>query len=648
MNRNVLALGAAFLGLAAAPAPLFAQQFVHQAGLLTEKLWTEGVEPADIDNDGDIDLFFANGDGFASAGTQRQNKLYRNRLEISANNWVDESVARLGTSVSCARQVVTGDVDNDGWIDALFCNGFDTDPPFLFINQGAASPGFYTNQSSSRGLTELLSSASGQFGDLDNDGDLDLIICDVGANYLGGSGDEPRLYLNNGSGVFTEQAAKLGAVARKAQMDVQLVDVDNDFDLDFFGPCRADNGAADHYLMINDGKANFTDSSSLITTTSTNTYEADVGDLDGDNDLDMFFVSLSGFAEGHVRNNFAGSGTLTFTNGSSLGSDDDNEIALLDADNDGDYDVIVGSLGGNEKLIRNNGGLSFSSVSGAFTAVSDSSLDCSVADFDNDGSYDVVTAQGESGMSQFDNKIYLNNGVADTRAPIVALQETLPSLPPANGPWVVRARIRDAVMDDGQDWVSATGRYRLDTAGGPGAWIDASATRMGGGQWRFAMVDVAEGLATTLRYDFTFTDWAGNVTTTATTVVPLGPPCGIVPYGLAETGANILVGGGRGNVTPGGTFQVTVDTNIGGVAIVALAFGRADFPIFGGTGLIEPTTFTTYQVANVVSGTATTFWNVPNSAALVGARAHFQGFQFDGSQPAGFALSNGVEAAICQ
>ena len=648
MNRNVLALGAAFLGSAAAPASLFAQQFVHQPGLLTEKLWTEGVEPADIDNDGDIDLFFANGDGFASASTKRQNKLYRNRLEISANNWVDESVSRLGTSISNARMAVAGDIDADGWIDVLFCNGFNNDPPFLFVNDGASAPGFYTNESSSRGLTEMISSASAQFGDLDNDGDLDLIICDSGSSYLGSPGDEPKLFINNGAGVFTEQAAKLNAPTKRAHMDVQLVDIDNDFDLDFFGPCRADNGAADHYLLINDGNANFTDSSALITTTSTSTYESDVGDLDGDNDLDLFFVSLSGFAEGHVRNNFAGSGTLSFTNGSSLGGDDDNEIALLDADNDGDYDVIVGSLGGSEKLIRNNGGLSFSSVNGAFTAVGDSSLDCSVADFDNDGDYDIITAQGESNSNQFDNKIYLNNGPADTRAPIVALQETLPTLPPANGPWIVRARIRDAVMDDGQDWVTGTGRYRLDTAGGPGAWIDASASRMGGGQWRFLMLDTAEGLATTLRYEFTFTDWAGNVTTTAQTVVPLGPPCGIVPYGLAEAGANILVGGGRGNVTPGGSFQITVESNLGGVAIVALAFGRADYPIFAGTGLIEPTTFSTYKIANVVSGTATTFWSVPANAALVGARAHFQGFQLDGSQPEGFALSNGVEAAICQ
>ena len=62
--------------------------------------------------------------------------------------------------------------------------------------------------------------------------------------------------------------------------------------------------------------------------TSTNVYEAEVGDLDGDTDPDMFFVSAgSGMSEGHIRNNWAGSGSLTFTKGSTFSGGDDNEVA---------------------------------------------------------------------------------------------------------------------------------------------------------------------------------------------------------------------------------------------------------------------------------------------------------------------------------
>ena len=50
-------------------------------------------------------------------------------------------------------------------------------------------------------------------------------------------------------------------------MDVQLVDVDNDWDLDFFGACRATNSGGNHYLMLNDGAGTFTDVVSLIPAT---------------------------------------------------------------------------------------------------------------------------------------------------------------------------------------------------------------------------------------------------------------------------------------------------------------------------------------------------------------------------------------------
>ena len=185
--------------------------------------------------------------------------------------------------------------------------------PFLYINQGAANPGFFTLESASRGLTTAYSSAGAQFGDLDSDGDLDLVICDSGASFLGGAGGKPHLFLNDGAGNFTENAAALGAPTKRAQMDVQLVDVDNDWDLDFLGVCRASNGGGNHFLLLNNGAATFSDASSLVPSGSTNTYEAEVGDLDGDTDLDLFFVSLSGFSEGVARNDLLPGGSLGFT-----------------------------------------------------------------------------------------------------------------------------------------------------------------------------------------------------------------------------------------------------------------------------------------------------------------------------------------------
>ena len=245
------ALASAALLAAALPAP--AQQFQHQPGLIPGAArWSEGVEAADVDNDGDLDLFFADGDGFQSASTKRQNVLVVNKLiETASLAFADESVARLGVHESNAKGVTTGDIDGDGWIDALYSNAFNTDPAFLYVNKGAASPGFFDFEGLARGFTTPIAAGGAMFGDLDDDGDLDLVINN---NYLGSGAGKPRLYRNDGAGFFTLDAAAFAAAPDKSShMDVQMVDVDGDFDLDFFGDNRANNGGLTHYLMLNDG-----------------------------------------------------------------------------------------------------------------------------------------------------------------------------------------------------------------------------------------------------------------------------------------------------------------------------------------------------------------------------------------------------------
>jgi plastocyanin len=458
--RSSIALPIAAGALLALPST--AQQFVFQNGAIPgANRWTEGVESADVDNDGDLDIFFAEGEGFSSAGTKRQNILIINRLEI-AGGLVDESVARLGVHLSNAKGVDTGDIQGDGYVDALFANAFNTDLPFLYVNQGAGNPGFFNFEGPARGFNTIYSSGASNFGDLDNDGDLDVIICDSGNSYLGGSGDRPHLYFNDGNGNFTENAAALGAPIKAAHMDVQYADIDQDWDLDFIGFNRNSNGGVPHYLMLNDGSGNFTDASALQQNSSGNVYEGEVGDLDGDTDMDWFLVSLNGFNDGPVRNNFIPTGSISFTNGNAISGSDDNEIVLLDYDNDGDYDSIVGSLAGTEKMLRNNGLGGFNVQGGTFTSISDSTLDATAADIDNDGDYDVITAQGESNSAQWNNKLYLNNGSKDTRAPVIVREETVVAA--SASPWVIRSQVRDQVMDDGVSYVSAEVDYVVNSA----------------------------------------------------------------------------------------------------------------------------------------------------------------------------------------
>ena len=170
------------------------------------------------------------------------------------------------------------------------------------------------------------------------------------------------------------------------------------------------------------------------------------------------------------------------------GSVDDNEIALFDYDVDGDYDVLVGSLGAHEYLYRNNGAFSFTDQSAQVQSVADSSLDCTFADLNNDGKYDILTAQGESGV--FQNRFYRNTGTADTLPPIV-LSHISPASAPATGPVVVHARIRDQVLDDGVNYVSASGAYVVETA------LLSSSVQINAGGFSPSVLNVSVGTTVT-------------------------------------------------------------------------------------------------------------------------------------------------------
>jgi plastocyanin len=527
-RRRILTLTTVFLasgGLARG------QQFQQVTNFPGPQRWCEGVECADVDQDGDLDVFFAEGDGFNSPGTKRQNVLLINQLvEVAPWTFADESVARLGVHVSHAKGVTTGDVTGDGWVDAVYANAFFTDPPFLYINQGAANPGYFTMESATRGLTVSYSSGAAALGDIDDDGDLDLIVNDA---YNNGPAARPHLFRNDGTGVFTEDAAALNAPLKSGQMDVLFVDIDGDFDADFFGANKFGNSGGNHYLMLNDGTGSFSNQSSLLSVGTGSVYEAEVGDLDGDDDLDLFFVSSSGFSEGAVRNNLIPSNTLSFTNQPVIpGSVDDNEIVYFDYDMDGDYDVLVGSLGAHEYLYRNDGSLTFVDQSVQIQSVSDSTLDCTVADLDNDGRYDILTAQGESGT--FINKFYRNTGPIDSIPPRVFRHQNLASAPTA-GPTVVHAQVADQVLDDGVDYVVGTAAYLITTS------PQTASVSITAGGFVPASLNIATGTTVT------WTNNSGVSRTVGSTTQP---------YGYAS-----------GTIAPGGTYAYTfVSPGLYGVA----------------------------------------------------------------------------------
>ena len=131
-----------------------------------------GVAIFDYDNDGKLDLYFATGTLLPLGTAQKgPNRLYKN---LGGNRFRDMTQASgLGFAGYC-HGIVVGDIDNDGDQDVFLCNyGVNV----LFLNNGDGS---FTDISKDAGIGGTNWSTGGAFLDYDNDGDLDLYVTNYG------------------------------------------------------------------------------------------------------------------------------------------------------------------------------------------------------------------------------------------------------------------------------------------------------------------------------------------------------------------------------------------------------------------------------------------------------------------------------------
>jgi FG-GAP-like repeat len=502
MRQRTALVALTLAALAVATTPAAAVQFVDQTATRfptpAATDYSNQVTVGDLDGDGDLDLIFANGGGFSTPGTPEPVRVY---INDGTGVFTDESAARLGFS-ALARGAELGDIDNDGDLDLIVAQDFDRQPA-LFVNDGT---GFFTDVTSTQLPALVLSSSRAQFGDIDNDGDLDLYLTNGSGNRFGCG--QYRVYVNDGTGTFTDETAtRLPIEDVCNNMDCIFGDIDNDFDLDVR---TAGTGAANSRLYVNDGTGVFTRSSAIPA--DNNAYSYDFGDIDGDGDLDLLGVNASPTSLGELL--LLNDGTGTFTDVSNRlspnPSEDDNDSKFFDIDDDGDLDLIIAHLGsGGEKIYENDGAGNFTLASGVIDAVSDSSLDIVVADLTGDHRLDVVTAQGESGS--FVNRIYVGNGPQDDRPPRIVATEVPADPQPGEPFYVVRALILDDMTSDRNFFDrGVTLHYRVD-----GGVEQQTAMRHSGGQVYRGTLP-GQGHGARFAYFVTARDWAGNLGTGAT------------------------------------------------------------------------------------------------------------------------------------
>ncbi len=439
--RLVLVLAAAS-ALAQTPArPLWVD--VTATALGPTKYWTNKVEIADLNGDGRPDLLFANGGDYSTPGTPEPNQVFFNTGP--GLKFKDVTAQVLGDTPDLARVIKARDLNADGFVDIIVGTTYQTQSR-LFMGSGQ---GRFAEVTRTHLPAQLLSVGDLEPGDVDGDGDLDLVLADWGpGNNMSNDGGRTHLWLNDGTGRFTDAtAARMPDLRVRFSWDLELADVDNDADLDVLVSCKRCPGS---HLFRNDGAGSFTDDPRGLPQ-YTNNYEFEPMDLDGDGWLDLVTMNdgeiVGGDSSSRREHVFRNDGKGRFRDATegwwppaaNVG-EDDNMVAFLDYDSDGDADFVVGSLSGPDRLLINDGKGHLSVRLDVFDGeATPGTLGIALADLDGDGRMDVVQAQGEHPKSTAE-RVYSGQGLAlDTAAPSV----TMVGIKERAKQTVVHARVHD-------------------------------------------------------------------------------------------------------------------------------------------------------------------------------------------------------------
>ena len=258
-----------------------------------------------IDFDPGYRLFFA-ADEFPGPLSYlgQSDVLYHNEGD---GTFVDVTEAAGVLNEGRAMGVSAADYDGDGWTDIYVAN--DAMENFLYRNRG---DGTFSEEALFAGVAysangDASSSMGADFGDCDNDGDLDLLVPDMAYN---------NLWLNRGEGQFEDVTAASGLAAMSGQFvswSGDFADFDNDGDLD---------------VILSNGDAHRLDTMETLLLTN-------VPGPDGRRVL----VDLTADSGPWFRRKSVARG-----------------LATADWDNDGDLDFFMVDLDRPSELVRNDGG----------------------------------------------------------------------------------------------------------------------------------------------------------------------------------------------------------------------------------------------------------------------------------------------------
>lgn len=235
-----------------------------QPFLFTHIRDSEDIGVADFDGDGDLDIIFVSED-------DKNNELYFNDGD---GGFDDKSHLLPVTGIS--NSVVVMDINNDHHVDILIGNNGQNK---ILLNKG---DGFFIDATRERiKSAENDATQDLHLADIDNDGDADLLVANEGQN---------KIYINNGTGFFSDETAERLPWLADESREVITGDVDADGDLDlYFANVQfLMNAFPQDRLLINNGKGVFVDGSAdRLPRSEQSHFTASFIDLEEDGDLDI-------------------------------------------------------------------------------------------------------------------------------------------------------------------------------------------------------------------------------------------------------------------------------------------------------------------------------------------------------------------------